>query len=461
MHRNLCKKQVLSMMTQKETRKFSLNFLRIAGFLALQNILTYAVNILDNLMLGAYSQAALSGAAVVNQIQFIVQQFTVAGLAEGLVIFAGQFWGKRDRTSVYKITVCSMICGITVGMTLMIVTGLVPERIIDIFLEDETIRDQSLQYLAIVRYSYLPFIVTSLMLACLRTMRSVRIGVTVSVVALLVNVGLNYMLIFGKLGFPVMGIQGAALGTLAARIVEFFVVVCFFVYSQKGGLSRGNLLPDGKKMKAYLLLSTPCVVSALLFSCASAVHTAIFGHISADVLAASSVSATLYQFFKMIPVSMVSAAGVLISASVGVGDAALIQDRTKILQKWFVPIGVVFAALLLILSRSFAGAYALSPAAYQLSCNMLIVQSVAFVGMSYQMPCQLGIIRSGGDTRYSMISDVIYSWLYVVPLGLLATFLWKWPVEAVCFCLYSDQLFKCITVGWKTNHYTWIRELTE
>lgn len=448
-------------MTISDRKQFRLDFFRIAALLTLQNILTYSVNILDNLMLGAYSQDALSGAAVVNQIQYIVQQVTVAGLAEGLAIFSGQFYGKNDRFSGYQVTACALICGLSIGVGLTITTCLFPGQLIDLFLKDESIREQSIQYLRIVRFSYIPFIAMSVLLASLRAMHHVRIGVVVSVIALLVNATCNYILIFGKLGFPAMGIEGAAIGTLIARIVELLVVVCYYLSSQKTWIRTCSVLPNRKKWDKYLRISLPCVVSALLFSCASAVHTAIFGHISGDALAASSVSGTLYQFFKMVPISMASSAGVLISTGVGSGEIDTLSEKTRYLQKWFLLIGVVFAVLLLAVSERFVSRYALRENAKQLTLQMLVVQAIAFVGMAYQMPCQLGIIRSGGDTRYSMVSDMIYSWLYTVPLGLLAAFVWKWSIPAVTFCLYSDQILKCLTVGWKTNHYTWIKELTK
>lgn len=448
-------------MTSTDKKRFRLDFFRIAALLALQNILTYSVNILDNLMLGAYSQDALAGAAVVNQIQYIVQQVTVAGLAEGLAIFSGQFYGKKDRGSGYQVMVCALTCGLAIGAALTAVTCMFPNQLIDLFLEEESIREESLQYLRIVRFSYIPFIAMSVLLASLRSMRHVRIGVVVSVIALIVNAACNHILIFGKLGFPAMGIQGAAIGTLIARIVELLVVACYYASSQKTWIRSHSVLPDREKWNRYLRVSLPCVASALLFSCASAVHTAIFGHISGDALAASSVSGTLYQFFKMIPVSMASAAGVLISAAVGCGGMESLREKTRCLQRWFLLTGVVFAALLLAVSARFVSGYALRENAKQLTLQMLVVQAIAFVGMAYQMPCQLGIIRSGGDTRYSMVSDMIYSWLYTVPLGLLAAFVWKWSIPVVTFCLYSDQLLKCLTVGWKTNQYTWIKELTK
>ena len=443
-------------------RSFYSTFFRMMLLLALQNIITYSVNIADNIMLGSYSQASLSGAAAVNQIQYILQQFTVAGVAEGLVVIASQHWGQNDTKSIQRLTGAAMTVAIIAGLALTAAAFIAPEALVGVFTDSEAVREQAVEYISLMRYSYVFFIFTNILLARLRSMQSVGIAFRASCAALVVNVCINYVLIFGHFGAPEMGIQGAAVGTLVARGVELLMVLHFTLKKGPAPFHWGELFKYNRAtMKAYLKTSVPCVISAILFSCAVAVQTAIFGHLSEDAMAASSISGTLFQYFKMVPISAASAACVIMAKTVGSGERDKLRPYVHTFQLIFFCIGLVMGLLLFSVRGLFLSFYSITEGARTYAMQMLLVQSIVTVGMAYQMPCQLGIIRGGGDTRYSMISDLIYSWIVVVPLGLLTAFVFNAPVWAVTLALNCDQLLKCVTVSIKTNSYTWVKTLTE
>ncbi|MEG0741172.1 MAG: MATE family efflux transporter [Clostridia bacterium] len=444
-------------------RGFYKSFFQMMLIIALQNMITYSVNMADNVMLGAYDQTVLAGAAAVNQIQYILQQFTMMGLGEGLVILAGQYWGRGNTQRVQKLVGTALLCGLAAGGALTLVAFLSPLSLISLFTDTVAVQRQALAYLSIVRWTYLIFVVSNLLLVALRSMQIVKIAFQVSCVALVLNVCINYALIFGKLGMPEMGIEGAAIGTLIARFVELLIVLWYY---RKGKMPvrfhvRQMFVLDKQLFGDFLKVSVPCVLSALLFSSAVAIQTVIFGHLSEDALAAASASGTLFQYCKMIPVSAAAAASVWISKTIGSGQRSQLHAYVRTLQVLFLAIGVLLCALLLCVRGPVLSLYAISPQAREYAMQMLLVQAIISIGMAYQMPCQVGVIRGGGDTRYSMISDLIYSWLFTVPLGLLSAFVWGWPFIAVTFCLNCDQLLKCLTVGIKINRYTWIRELAK
>ena len=442
---------------------FYRQFFGMFALIALQNIITYSVNMADNVMLGAYSQNALAGAAAVNQIQYILQQLTMAGFGEGLVIIGGQYWGKGDCDTVAKLAGCAMRCAVTVGVLLTAAAFLVPEKLAGIFTDVEPIRREAVAYICGIRWSYLAFILSAVLIASLRSVQVVGIAFRISCVTLVINIGINYVLIFGRFGAPEMGIRGAAAGTVTARAVELIIVVCYILKRDNPlrGKLRNLLIWDRSLFKDYLRVSAPCAASAVLFSGAAAVQTAIFGHLSADSMAAVSLSSTVYQYCKMIPVGAASSSGILIAKCVGSGERKELRAYVRTLQVLFALTGVFVACILLIIRRPVVSLYSLTPEAESCALSLLFIEVVIAFGMSYQMPCQLGIIRGGGDTRYSMISDTIYSWVITVPLGLLAAFVFKWPVTAVFFCLNADQLLKCITVGIKTNSFNWVKRLTQ
>ncbi|MDD3336057.1 MAG: MATE family efflux transporter [Eubacteriales bacterium] len=442
-------------------KEFYRSFFQMMLVITLQNIVTYSINVADNIMLGAYDQTVLAGAAAVNQVQYILQQFTLAGLGEGFIIIAGQYRGRGDMRTVQQLVGAALCCG---GLAALLLTGVAfasPLSLISIFTDNAAVQQQGLAYLSIIRFTYLPFVITNLLLVALRGVQVVKIAFRVSCMALVLNAGINYVLIFGRFGAPELGAQGAAIGTLVAQLAELLVVLCY---------CRSGKLPIQFQLKAlfsfrfhllkdYLKVSLPCAASALLFSCAVAIQTMIFGHLSVDAMAAASASGTLFQYVKMIPISAASAASVWISGLVGSGDRERLRPCVHSLQVIYACIGICTFTLLMLIREPILGMYAITPQAREYAMVMVMIQAVTSIGTAYQMPCQLGIIRAGGDTRYSMVSDLLYSWVLIVPLGLLAAFVWHWPVAVVTFCLNCDQLLKCITVSYKTNRYTWIKKL--
>ena len=198
---------------------FYSTWLRLFLLLAFQNIITYSVNVADNVMLGVYDQTALSGAAAVNQLQYILQQVIGGGLGDGLVVLGAQLWGRRDTDGLQNLAGYALKCGWIIGLLLTAVAFVTPDGLVSLFTNDAAIIAEGAAYLRVMRWSYLIFITTSLLLSLLRSVQIAGIAFRLSVMTLIVNVGINRVLIFGELGFPEMGIRGAAIGTLAARIL--------------------------------------------------------------------------------------------------------------------------------------------------------------------------------------------------------------------------------------------------
>lgn len=443
-------------------KTFYRSFFTMMILLVLQNIITYTVNVADNIMLGGYSQTALSAAAACNQIQYILQQFTVMGLGEGIVILASQYWGKGDTDTVQRISGIAIVCGIIVGIALTITAFLVPDKMVGLFTADPEIIAAGVSYLSIIRYTYLIFIVTNLLLSTLRSVQVVQIAFVLSCIELFINAGINYCLIYGRFGFPEMGIHGAAIGTLTANIVGLIVLL---IYCEKSRHVPMRLRiskmfrPDRGLFGRYLKVAVPCVVSAIVFASAVAIQTVIFGHLSSDALAASGVAGTFFQYVKMIPVGSSAAASVHIGKTVGSGRTRELRQMVHSLQLIFFLVGCAACCTLLALRYPVLSLYKLTQTAYSYAVIQMTIQAFIAVAMSFQMPEQTGIIRGGGDTRYSMISDIIYSWIIVVPMGLIGCFVLHWPFWAVVLWLNIDQVLKCVTVTYKVHTYTWVKHL--
>lgn len=444
---------------------FYKNFFSIYIALVLQNVVTLSVNLADNIMLGAYSETALAGVAAVNQIQFVYQQLIMA-LGDGLVIFGSQYWGKRQTEPLKRIAAAAMHAALVIGVMLFVLVSVFPARAVGVFTTDQPIIGEGIKYLRIIRFTYLFFAVTQLLLAALRSTETVKIAFQLSVITFFVNCGINYVLIFGNFGAPRLGAEGAAIGTLAARVIECGVLIIYIRRSAaKGRISlvlrlRDYMRSDRLLAGDYSRITAPMLMVQGLWGLNTALQTVILGHMTASAIAANSAASTLFLMVKSTAVGAASAASVIIGKTVGMGDIAKVREYSGKLQRMFVIIGVLSGICLYFLRIPVLSLYDLKPATKEMADAFLIILSVVCVGMSYQMPTNNGIIRGGGNAMFVVKMDLISIWLIVLPLSFVMAFVVKASPAAVVCCLNADQIFKCVPAFLESHYGNWIRKLT-
>ncbi len=437
-----------------------MNFYSIYIPLVLQNIITLSVNLADNIMLGAYSETALAGVAAVNQIQFVYQQLIMA-LGDGLVMFGSQYWGRGQVQPIKKITASAMYGAVTLAAVLFALASLFPRQAVGIFTTDSGIIGEGAAYLGIIRFTYVFFAVTQLLLAAVRSTETVKIASCLSVLTFCINCGMNYMLIFGHFGAPQLGVQGAAIGTLLARMAESAALV-FYIWKREQKLKlrfRDFLQFDWKLLKKYYRLTAPMLVVQGLWGVNTALQTVILGHMTAAAIAANSAASTLFLMVKSASVGAASAAAVIIGKATGTGDLAKVREYSGRLQKKFIVIGVLSGVSLYVLRIPVLGLYDLSPETMKLADTFLIILSVICVGMSYQMPTNSGIIRGGGNALFVVKMDLISIWGIVLPLSFIMAFVVKASPAVVVCCLNADQIFKCVPAYLESHYGNWVRRL--
>ena len=442
-------------------RAFYVNFFKIYSALVLQNVITLSVNLADNLMLGAYSETSLAGVAAVNQIQFIYQQLLMA-LGDGLVIFCSQYWGKKQVGPMKKIAASAMHAALAVGVLLFVLVSLFPYRALGMFTTDQAIIGEGVKYLGIIRFTYLLFAVTQLLLAALRSVEVVRIAMCLSAVTFFVNCGINYVLIYGRFGAPELGARGAAIGTLIARIIECAVLIVFVVKKEKRlNLKLQDYLQfDRVLCRDYFRITAPMLVVQGLWGLNTALQTVILGHMTAAAIAANSVASTLFMMVKSMAVGAASTASIIIGKTIGMGDIKVVKQYSIRLQKLFLGIGIVSGIILFFIRIPILNLYELSASTKEMANTFLLILSVVIVGMSYQMPTNNGIIRGGGNAMFVVKMDLVSIWMIVIPLSFMMAFVVKASPAVVVCCLNADQIFKCVPAFLESHYGNWIRKLT-
>ena len=452
-------------------KSFYKDFFSVWSVLVLYNIITLGVNLLDNVMVSAYSEAAMAGVSAVNQVQFLFQQLML-GAGDAVVVLGSQYWGQKRTEPIKRFFVGALLLGAGLGLLFFAVSAITPAGVVSLFTDNPAIHAAGVEYLKVMKYSFLVFAMTNLLLAVLRSVETVRVGFWVSVSTLIVNGGLNYLLIEGHLGFPRMGVTGAAIATLAARIMELVIVLVYLLCLDKKlcWRVRDFFRMDKLLVKDYLRLVRPFLFTSLMFGGAVMLQTVILGHLETtgtggSTIAANSIASTLYQMLKVAIVGASSAAAVLIGKAIGSGRMDVIKSYAPTLQLMFVGIGVCTSTLLFLLRVPIVSLYAaispdITPETCQMALDFILVLCVTGFGTAYQMPVATGIIRGGGDAKFVLVNDLISIWCIVIPVSLLAAFVFQWPPVAVIACLNADQVFKCGAAGIKVNRYRWMKKLT-
>ena len=444
-------------------KTFYKSFMILALSLALQNLLTYGVNMMDTLMLGRYSQNAMGGVSLCNQIQFLLQMLVV-GAGEGAVVMGSQYWGRKKLEPIPHIIGVALRFGGALAVLLFILVFGWPNRILSLLSNDPAVIAEGAKYFSIIRYTYVIFTITNILVASLRSIGVVRIGYMISGSTLVINVCLNYLLIYGNLGFPEMGVRGAACATLIARCVELIIVIWFLKYRENVlNLNLRKLLRiDTSYVHDYMKVSLPVLINQALWGVAQMVQTGILGHLGGDVTAANAISVQVYQVLSVVCYGAASAAGIVVGRTIGEDNEKKLHPLVTTLQVLFISIGLCSGLAIFLLRGPILAAFGgtLTENAYRLSRQFMLVLAITTVGTSYQMACDNGIIRGGGDTAFSAKMNLVSMWCIIVPFSAMAAFWWKCPPVAVFFLLKWDQLYKAIPVGIRLHSWTWVKKVT-
>ena len=432
--------------------------------LALQNLLTYSVNLADNIMLGRFSQDALSGASLCNQLQFFLQML-VQGVGEGVVVLGARYWGKKDLKPIPDIIGAGLRFGVSIAAVLFVLALLFPTQIIRLMTNDPVIMEQAVQYLQIICFTYVIFALTNMLTASLRSIGIVKIGYIISASTLCINICLNYVLIYGHFGAPALGVRGAAIATLVSRTVELLIVIWFLKFREHTLCLnwRKLLFIDTSYIKDYIHVSLPMMVTQTMWGASSIIQTAILGNMenAAMVVPANSISVLVFQILSVVGYGAASAAAIMTGRTLGEGHKERINQTAFTFQIMFCIIGV-FTGLIILLSRGpVLQIYnTLSPEAAELTRQFITVLAITSVGTCYQMAADCGILRAGGDTKFAMWNNLVFVWLICLPCAALSAFVFHFSPVVVFFCLKMEQLGKCPVIFLRVRSKKWIKQIT-
>ena len=442
-------------------KDFYKNVFALVVPMALQNLINVGVTAADVVMLGKVSEKVLSGASLAGQIQYIMVLF-LFGLTSGATVLTAQYWGKGDKTAIEKILALGIRSAVIVTAIFTIAAFTIPASLMKIFTNDPQVIAEGVKYLRIVACSYIIMGITNVYLYVMRSIERVIVATVVYLVSFLCNVVFNAIFIFGLFGFPALGIRGAAIATLIARIMEL-VLVCGYakIYNKDVKFRVHYFLHQDKLLvRDFLVYSLPVVLNEVMWGLGTSANTAVLGHMGSSAVAANSVAQVARQLATVVSFGLSSATAIYLGKTIGerkFDHARAYAKRFIILS---VMMGVIGGGLILIASPVVISFLSLSTTARYYLKMMFYVMSYFVIAQAFNTTMVVGIFRSGGDTKFGLIMDVSTMWGCSILLGVLAAFVLRWSVPAVYVLLMSDELIKVPITLIRYRSFKWLKDVT-
>ncbi len=429
--------------------------------MALQNLINVGVTAADVLMLGRVSEDVLSGSSLAGQIQFVMTLF-LFGITSGATVLTAQYWGKKDTRSIEKIMGMAMTAAVAAGLVFTIAAQLFPEQLLGIFTNEESVIAEGVKYLRIVSFSYVLMCITQIYLYIMRSIERVLIATAVYATSLVTNVILNAVLIFGLFGFPKLGIIGAAIATLTSRIFELSIVIW---YAKKRNKVVRFHLSDMVKIdkvlfKDFMIYAAPVIVNELLWGLGTSTNTAIIGHLGSAAVAANSVAQVARQMAMVVCFGVSNATAIYLGKTIGEKRYELAKIYGRKFLKLSIITGFLGGCMILIASPIAIRVMTLSAEAQVYMKFMFFVMSYFTLCMSINTTLIVGVLRSGGDTKYGLVVDLGGMWCFSIILGAIAAFKFQASVQIVYMILMCDEVVKLPMSISRFFSFKWIKNLT-
>lgn len=448
-------------LTAQENRNFYRKVFSLVVPLALQNLINVGVTTADVVMLGRVGETVLSASSLANQIYFILS-LIFFGITSGASVLTAQYWGKRDKDTIEKVLGIAMAITVFAALVFMLAALLLPETLMLIFTSEPEVIAEGVRYLRIVGWSYVISGITIVYLYIMRSVERVMISTVVYLVSLLVNIGLNAVLIFGMFGCPALGIAGAAIGTLVARIVELTLVIWYAKFRNREIRFRFRYLVkfEGWLFRDFCKYSIPVIFNEMLWGMGMSAITAIIGHLGSPVVAANSVAQVCRQIATVVSFGLSSATAIMLGKAIGECKYELARIFSKKFVKLSILFGVLGSALIQLCRPLLWSFLSLTDEAFSYLSVMLFVMAYFIVAQAYNTTLIVGVFRGGGDINFGLILDAGSMWGVSILGGFLAAFVFHLPIPLVYIILVSDEIIKLPFSTFRYRSGKWLKNVT-
>ena len=412
---------------------------------ALQSMLQSSFSMVDQIMIGQLGEINVAGVGLAGKFSSIYSVVISAiGAVAGIMI--AQYLGQKNRSEVRRSFFTNLLLGAGIAGMFMVICTLFPNQIMGAYTRDVQTRQAAAEYLMLISGTFVPMAGATLLSTLFRCLEKPRLPLYASILSALLNTGLNYIMIFGKLGISPMGVRGAAFATVISQCANFLLM--FLMLSQNGSLLKFN---EGEptvtlrmNWKQYWSMLLPLLVCEVVWSLGENVYAAIYGHMSTDASAAMTLTNPIQGLVIGALCGLSQAASVIIGKHLGSGENEEAYWSAKKLMLYGAIGSALLSVIVMIASKAYVGIYQVDNAVKTMTMQILFAYAIVVPFKVLNMILGGGIIRSGGRTKYVMFIDMVGTWCFGVPLGLLSAFVWKLSIPYVYFLLSLEE---CIRFG--------------
>lgn len=441
-------------------KQFYRQILKIAIPVSLQQLITVGINLMDTVMLSSMGDAQLSASTLAGQ--FInVFMICCMGIGMGASVLTSRYWGMGEMNSLKQSVTLMLRFVLIFAGVFTVATIAVPVLIMRIYTNEADIIGYGAPYL---RWLIPTYFCMGLSLTCtivLRSVGQVRLPLYCSIAAFFVNVFFNWVFIFGKLGAPRMEIEGAALGTLIARIFELLVICGYFFFADKqiGYRIRDLFMNCRNLFREYVRISIPVLISDGLLALGNNSVAMIMGHIGETFVAANSVTMVVQQLSSVLTQGISNASGIMTGHTMGRGDYDKAQKQGYTFLGLGFAVGCLAAVVILLLRGPIIDYYDVSAEAKAIAWEQMNSISLIIIFQAMSSILTKGVLRAGGDTKFLMIGDILFLWIASIPLGALAGLVLHWSAFWIYSFLKIDQVIKCIWCFFRLRSKKWMKHI--
>lgn len=440
--------------------------------IALQNMLNSVLNLVDTLMIGKLGETTISAVGLANKV-FYVFALLLFGICSGSVVLASQYWGKKELLNIRRVLRIALYVGIGGSLIFAFPAMFFPEIVMRIFTPEKDVIAIGAVYLVIIAFSYPLTAVSNVYAVILRSMNYVKLPVFVTSFAIVVNIVLNYLLIYGKFGFPEMGVAGAALATVIARLAEFGLML-FLIHRHKAGDDGLGDFVHAKYEKAkengvrfinkeffskFIHTASPVIANEFMWGLGVTMYSLVYGRMGNQAVASITISNNVEQVALVFFFGICSAAAVILGNELGANEFDKAEEDAKKFLVLQLCLSVLGAIVIILIRYPVISMFNVSDTVAGYIGKCLLVFALMTPIKMLNTLFIVAIFRSGGDTKAALFLDVSGVWLIGIPMAVLGGLVFKFPIYIVYAMVLIEEVYKCSLSYIRYRQKKWVRNI--
>ena len=430
----------------EDNKKFYKTLITLCIPIIIQNLLSNLINMVDTIMVGGLGEISVASIGIANQ-YFFLYNMALSGIIGGASLFIAQFYGKNDKLNIRKITGLSVISALMIGITFMIVALFSPKFIIYFFSKDLDVIKVATNYFSIIGFCYLIIAISNVFSMGSRSIRNPKLGMICSTISLFINIILNYVFIFGKLGMPALGASGAAIATVIARIIELILLVSYIYFIKDDYELRFTFkdikLINKNLLKAYISKTTPTFLNDTLWAFGTVLYAVAYSKAGTSAIAASQIASSTGNFFIVTAVCVAIGSSIMIGNELGADNIKKAIHYSKKFAILVTLVGAIFGLLLIISIPGLIKLFSVSDQLMPDIKKIFVIMGILMALKTFNTFIIIGVLRSGGDTKYALFLEMGCMWIVSLPLTFFAAYKGL-PIYILVGLTYTEEVVKFI-----------------